>query len=146
MNTTEYYTLRLGALVAVRDIQYRRRVLKNSGITITTVQLLVMMREILSRKRMIGITIKQLLTLSAYANTDYDVKRTFELFNRLVKRGMVTKLPSDCGVLWSMTRTGKRFVREYCDWLGGAHDGEIGLNVTFVEDMKLDALVFGAVA
>lgn len=125
---------RLGCLVAVREQHYKRIILETNGITLTGVKQLLMIWEIVHRKRLLGVSIKQLQDDGYYSHSDYSTKHLHELFSQFHVRGLLSRVRTrEAGVLWSLTALGKGYVREYCAWIGGEHDGEIGLDVSFME-------------
>lgn len=118
----------LGALIACRELYYRNYVLGKLDIQIHIVRAMVMLLEILKRRRLLGVSVVQMKKYGYFSMTGWTTKNMFDMFNRLVKRGLMQKLPSDAGVLWSLTPAGKAIVKSYCEWISGAHDGETGLS------------------
>ena len=102
-----------------------------------TIGLLLMIWETMHRKRLIGVSIKQLQREGYYRQTGYEVNRLTMEFNRLLRYGYVAKTVTKSGVLWSLSGSGKEAVRDYCEWLGGTHDAEIGLDASFIEKSSL---------
>jgi len=120
--------LPLGLLLSRRQAIYQRDVLKGTGMTQAVVTQLCMLDYALRVRKLLAISITELLLDDAYQHWRMKRSQLFDIFGELYRDGVVVKRTRRAKKgtalvnVWSLSATGRRMLDKYYGYLAGEYD------------------------